>query len=206
MSANLLGKSVLAASLLLCVNLMLSCATVIEPVKPGAAAIPDADHGLVFGRIHLTRSGEGRHGNFRLPTDMRWWITEETEGRQYLIDRIPIDGPFAVALPTGSYHLTKVILNDALGTWQASLPATFSVRSRECTYLGTRNFHVQAGFFDGFITQQVLNEEPIAEVDLRRIIGDRSWPVMWAPFTSSTESAPIILTFQTQGTQLTSPP
>jgi len=206
MRANLLERSVLAAILLLCANFTLGCATVVVPLKPRAAAMLDSDHGLVFGRIHLTRSGEDHHPNLRLPIDMKWWVTEETKGRPFLIDHLPIDGPFVVKLPAGSYRLTAVNLDDALGLWQASLPTTFSVRSQECTYLGTWNLQVQTEFFDGSINRQVLNQEEQAEHDLRMIVGDISWPIMSAPLALATESSPIILTFRTQGTALTSPP
>ena len=143
--ANLLEATVLAGILLLCANFTLGCATVVAPLKPGPISMPESDHGLVLGRIHLTRSGDDYHTNLGLPIDVKWWVTEETRGRRFMTNHLPTDGRFVVKLSAGSYRLTEVTLDNPAGIWQASLPATFSVRPRECTYLETRNLNVKTG-------------------------------------------------------------
>jgi hypothetical protein len=181
------------------------CATVVTPLKPGAPALANANHGLMLGRIHLVWNGRDPRNGQRVPFVVKWRITEETRGTELLIDHVPVDGPFVVELPSGSYRLTAVSIDNALGMWQASLPAAFSVRSQECTYLGTWELDMRTGFFDGSISRHVLDEQEMAQHDLRTIIGEGTWPPMVAQLESPTQSS-LILTFQTQGTQLTSPP
>jgi hypothetical protein len=204
-SSGMLGRSILVGILLLSVSFTLGCATVVVPVKPGASTLADSNHGLVLGRIHLTSNGIDQRTGQRLPFVVKWQITEETRGTLFLIDHLPTDGPFVLVLPTGSYRVTAVSLDNALGIWQASLPTTFNVWSQECTYLGTWQLHMRTGFFDGSITRQVLDQQDRAQNDLGTIIGERSWPAMVAQLGSPMESS-LLLTFQTQGTQLTSPP
>ena len=171
----------------------------VVPLKPGSVAMEDSDHGLVFGRIHVTENGKER------PLDLKWLIAKGPHGRPVLIDELPIDGPFAVRLPAGSYRLTEVRLDIAQGVWQASLPATFTVRSRECTYLGTWELDLHTEFFSAGVTRQVHDEQKRDEDDFHRIFRAGSCPILKAPLASSMESS-ATLTGQAEGTQITSPP
>ena len=205
MSTDLLGRAVLVGTLLLGTSFTLSCATVVVPLKPGATAIEDSGHGLVFGRIHVTKNGKDQRAGILLPLDLKWLVTEEPHESQILIDELPIDGPFVVKLPTGSFRLTTVNLDFTLGMWQASLPTRFTVRSRECTYLGTWELDMQVGAFTGSITRQVKNQQKRDEEDLLRVIGARSCPILKAPLASPMDST-AILTDGVEGTELTSAP
>ena len=61
-------------------------------------------------------------------------------------------------------------------------------------------------FFSGSITRQVLDQQDLAQRDLRVTIkDDHAWPSMVVQLVAPIQS-PLVLTFQTQGTQLTSPP
>ena len=202
---GLRGGSILGSVILLSVHLTLGCATVVTPLIPRSSFVTDTKHGLVLGRIHLTWNGKDQRAGQRFPFDVKWRITEETVGTRFLVDQLPVDGPFVLKLPTGSYQLTAVSLDNPLGIWQASLPTTFHVRSQECTYLGTWDLNMKTEFFNGSLTRQVLDQRDLAEHDLGAILGDGSWPTMVAQLGSPMESS-LILTFQTRGTQLTSPP
>ena len=159
----------------------------------------DSGHGLVFGRIHVTENGKDQ------PLNLQWLITKGLHGRRVLIDGLPIDGPFAVQLPAGSYRLTEVRLDIAQGVWQAALPATFTVRSRECTYLGAWELDLHTEFFSAVITRQVHDEQKRDRDDFHMTFGAGSCPVLKAPLASSMESS-ATLTSQAEGTQMTSPP
>lgn len=136
---------------------------------------------------------------------MKWRLTDEKSGKQLVIDQVPVDGPFVLNLPVGSYRLTAVSFDNGLGMWQTPLPTSFTVRSKECTYVGTWDLTMQTEFFSGLLTRQVRDQQEQAEQDMRTIIGDRTRPPMVAQLGASGQS-PMILTFQTEGTQLTSPP
>lgn len=199
------GKAAFLGALFLGIGFTSGCATVVVPLKSGASAMEDADHGLVFGRIHLTENGKEQHAGGPLPLDLEWRITEESKGIKILVDELPVDGPFVVKLPIGSYHLTAVNLDITVGVWQASLPATFTVRSRECTYLGAWELDMQAGSFTGSITRHVRDQQKQDEEDLLRIIGASSCPILKAPLASPMDSS-LRLIDQVEGTELTSPP
>lgn len=199
MRANLAGSCILTGTLVVA-SLTLGCIAVVVPVKPGATEIADSDNGLVFGRIHLIRNGKDQRAGLRFPSDVEWWIAEKKQERRFVVDDLPIDGPFVVKLPSGHYRLTVVSFDDVLGEWQASLPATFTVQSHECTYLGTWELQMQVGLFTGEIARQVLNQLELAQDDLRMIIGDVSCPITTAPLESLTEGS-VRLTSPTPGTE-----
>ncbi len=64
---------------------------------------------------------------------------------------------------------------------------------------------MQTAFFTGSLTRRVHDQQEQAETDMRTIMGDRAWPAMVTQLGTSVQS-PLVLTAQTQGTQLTSPP
>ena len=183
----------------------MGCATVVTPLKPGAEISQDgSDHGYVLGRMHLQWNGKTQAvGQF--PFNMKWSLTDENSGTQLVIAQVPIDGPFMLNLPAGSYRLTAVSFDNALGVWRTPLPTSFSVRPQECTYVGTWDLAMQTEFFTGSLTRRVRDQQEQAEKDMRTIMGDRAWPPMVAQL-GAPEQSPMALTAQTQGTQLTSPP
>ncbi|BFU89223.1 MAG: hypothetical protein NTAFB01_04100 [Nitrospira sp.] len=183
----------------------MGCVTVVTPLKPGTGTSLEApDHGYVLGRVHLQWNGKPQTvGQF--PFNMKWRLTDEKSGKQLVIDQVPVDGPFVLNLPVGSYRLTAVSFDNGLGIWQTPLPTSFTVRPKECTYVGTWDLTMQTEFFSGLLTRQVRDQQEQAEQDMRTIIGDRTRPPMVAQLGAPGQS-PMILTFQTEGTQLTSPP
>lgn len=202
-------SSVVLVPVLLMLNVMLGCAAILSPMKPGANDSIKSDEGLVLGRIQLTdRNGvafESPKQPFRTSFHVQWRLKDQKLGKEFMVDALPKDGPFAVKLPTGSYQLTELSFDTALGSWQASLPTTFTVSSRVCTYLGTWELRTEAGFFDGSIVRHVVDQHNLAENDLKIFMQDSLGTSMVTELSSSMAS-PLILTSRTQGTDLTSPP
>lgn len=202
-------SSVVLVPVLLMLNVMLGCAAILSPMKPGANDSIKSDEGLVLGRIQLTdRNGvafESPKQPFRTSFHVQWRLKDQKLGKEFMVDALPKDGPFAVKLPTGSYQLTELSFDTALGIWQASLPTTFTVSSRVCTYLGTWELRTEAGFFDGSIVRHVVDQHNLAENDLKIFMQDSLGTSMVTELSSSMAS-PLVLTSRTQGTDLTSPP
>lgn len=202
-------SSVVLVPVLLMLNVMLGCAAILSPMKPGANDSIKSDEGLVLGRIQLTdRNGvafESLKQPFRTSFHVQWRLKDQKLGKEFMVDALPKDGPFAVKLPTGSYQLTELSFDTALGIWQASLPTTFTVSSRVCTYLGTWELRTEAGFFDGSIVRHVVDQHNLAENDLKIFMQDSLETSMVTELSSSMAS-PLVLTSRTQGTDLTSPP
>lgn len=187
----------------------LGCAAVLTPMKPGADGSVNADEGLVLGRIHVTGSGGEQLTSTDQPFHARfhvqWRVRDQALGKDFLVDGLPSDGPFVLKLRTGSYQLTALSFDTALGIWQISLPTGFTVSPQECTYLGTWELRTRAGFFDGSIFRRVLDQPSLAQSDLKTFLTEGLEPPMVTQLSSEVES-PLILTFRTQGTELTSPP
>ncbi len=201
------GRCLCLGLLLLSGPFVFGCATVVTPLQPGdLTSVPKPDHGLVLGRVHLVWNGKDQQTGIRRPLNVRWRITEEQSGTQLVMNHVPIDGPFVFDLPAGSYRLMVVSFDNSLGVWQTSLPATFSVRPQECTYLGTWELTMQTKLFSGSITRQVFDQRELAQRDLRATItDDHGWPPMVAQLVAPMQGS-LALTFRTQGTELTSPP
>lgn len=102
-------------------------------------------------------------------------------------------------LPTGSYQLTAFSFDTALGIWQASLPASFTVSTLGDTYLGTWELRMSAGLFDGCVSRQVIDQRILVESDLKAILDNGLRPPMIAQLGPAGES-PLIFPFRTQGT------
>ena len=191
--------------LLLSVLVVMGCATVVTPLKPSTVASVEApDHGYVLGRVNLQWNGKTQVTG-QSPFTMKWRLTNEKSGTQLVINQVPVDGPFVLSLPAGSYQLTAVSFDNSLGEWRTPLPASFSVQPQECTYVGTWDLTMQTRFFSGLLTRQVRDQQEQAEIDMRSIMGNRTWPPMVTQLGTSVQS-PLVLTAQIQGTQLTSPP
>lgn len=202
-SQGWLGRSL--TFLLLGLVVTMGCTSVVTPLKPDdVTSLEKPDQGYVLGRVHLQWNGKSQTVG-QSPFTMKWRLTDEKSGTQMVIDQVPVDGPFVLNLPAGSYRLTAVSFDNGLGVWRTPLPTSFSVRPQECTYVGTWDLTMQTKFFTGTLTRQVRNQQEQAETDMRTIMGDRAWPPMVAQLGEPGHS-PMVLTAQTQGTQLTSPP
>jgi hypothetical protein len=191
------AKSLCGSLLLLMVIVMFGCTDIVTPLQPGdQTSMRKPGHGLVLGRVHLTWNRADQRSSAPLPSDVRWLITEEKSGTHLWIDHVPVNGPFVVDLPTGSYQLTSVSLDDMLGVWHTSLPAMFIVRQEACTNLGTWELEMHTKSFVGSMRREVLDQQELARRDLRTIVGEetaRSLPMVTQLGTST--QSPLVFTF-----------
>ncbi|MDR4466062.1 MAG: hypothetical protein MRJ66_17545 [Nitrospira sp.] len=173
---------------ILAVSVTLGCASLRVPLSPSQVTMPDENHGLLLGKIHLTRDRKSPSEGLAWPKDMQWWVENEATRTRLIIAYLPVDGPFVVQLPVGSYRVTDISLAGTRGNWHTVLPTTFTIRSRECTALGTLDLEMQTGFFTGWMTQQVMHEEGIAPDELGGIYGAKGCPTLVAPLETPVKS------------------
>lgn len=170
-----LRRTIALVGTLLLSSFALGCMTVVTPVSSPDAAMTDQNHGLLVGSIHLTPNEKDLS-----PMYMKWWIEEETRGTHILLTHLPINVPFAVRVPAGSYRVTDASFHTGQGVWLTELPTKFTVLSRECTSLGMWNLELQSGFQAGWLTPQVSNEQVLAKDRLRSTSDGQSCPTVVA--------------------------
>ncbi|UVT20904.1 MAG: hypothetical protein H8K03_03015 [Nitrospira sp.] len=198
MSYSILRQGVLASVLLLSTGFLFGCTTVIKPVPPSEISIAEENQGLLFGTIHLTRNGKDQSTGLKWPGIMKWWVEDETHGKRFLISHIPIDGQFVMKLPTGSYRVTDISFESLRGIWHVLLPTTFTISSRECTSLGTWELEMHTGFFSGWITRHVSNEQQVDPEHFGNILQAKGCPTLVAPLESPVKRL-VKLHFHTRG-------
>lgn len=179
-------------------SMAMGCASLRVPLSPSQIAIPDEDHGLLLGKIHLTRDGKSPSEGLSWPKEMKWWVEDEATGTRLMIGHLPVDGPFAVHLPVGSYRVTDISLAGTRGIWHTVLPTTFTIRPRECTALGTLDLEMQTGFFTGWMARQVSHEKGIDAEDMGETYGAQGCPTQVAPLETSVKSV-VRKQFPTRG-------
>jgi len=199
MKAKLLKRSILVAALLLSVSTIAGCTSVVVPLSPEVIAMTDDDDGLLFGHIHLTQDGKDRSTGLRWPIDMKWSIEEKTHKRKLLIAHLPVDGPFVVKLPAGSYRITGISFDSTRGVWHTLLPARFDIQPGACTSLGIWKLQMRTRFFAGWITREVFNGQELAQDDPWKILAARGCPVLAPPLESPVGNS-LRLSFHTRGT------
>ena len=174
-----LRRAITLAGVLFGAGFLLGCMTVVKPVSSSEAMTTDDKHGMLFGGIHLTQSEKDLSGSLEGPMYMKWRIQEETDGTHILLSRLPLDGPFAVKLPTGSYRVTDVSFHTNQGVWHTEIPTTFRVLSGECTSLGLWKLELQNEFRAGWLTRKTFDERKVLnENDTARIADTRSCPIV----------------------------
>ncbi len=198
MNKTTLYHSFVVGVALLIGSMAVGCASLRVPLSPSQIAIPDEDHGLLLGKIHLTRDGKSPSEGLSWPKEMKWWVEDEATGTRLMIGHLPIDGPFAVQLPVGSYRVTDISLAGTRGIWHTVLPTTFTIRPRECTTLGTLDLEMQTGFFTGWMTRQVSHENGGDAEDLGETYGAQGCPTLVAPLETPVKSV-VRKQFPTRG-------
>ncbi len=188
MNRNTLYHGLGMVASVLVVSMAVGCASLRVPLVPSHIAIPDEDHGLLLGKIHLTRDGKSPSEGLGWPKEMKWWVEDEATGTRLMIGHLPLDGPFAVQLPVGSYRVTDISLAGTRGIWHTMLPTTFTIRPRECTALGTLDLEMQTGFFTGWMTRQVSHEKGIAYGKMGEMYGAQGCPTLVAPLETPVKS------------------
>lgn len=181
--------SVMVVCILLVAHFAPGCATV-APVTPIGA---DEGQGLLFGHMHLVWNETEHSDGFGQPVDMKWWIEEETQGKRFLTAYIPTQGPFTLKLPAGSYRVREISFYSPRGVWHSALPTTFQIEPQGCTSLGAWKLQLQTGFFGGWITREVHNQESPHQ-DFQRIVTPDNCPTAQASLDASVRR-PLKLTF-----------
>src|SRR5574337_2207435 len=159
MSDSFFCHTVSLLGILILTSVALGCTTVVAPVSHPEAMIPDQNHGLLVGAVYLDRNEANLSSGLTWPRYIKWLIEEETNGSRILLSRLPLDGPFAVKLPPGSYRITDVSLHSDQGVWYTGLPTTFRVQSGGCTNLGVWNLELKKEFRVGWLIQEVSNQQ-----------------------------------------------
>jgi len=139
--------------------LLSACAEVPRPLPPGSSVQERSGQSLVFGRIAMIRDGEDRMTSLpSFPRSFGWELLEAHSGKKFVVDPLTENGFFALPLPAGLYHVTKLRYEDRYGLWEGTLAASFSVKPGSLTYVGTWQITF-AGLGPGVpITGRVLND------------------------------------------------
>jgi hypothetical protein len=124
--------------LLLFAAMLSGCAEFVRPVQPGEPVVEKTGTGLIVGRIAINRDGEDRMTSLPgFPRSFGWELIQAETGKKFVVDPLTENGFFALPLPAGIYHLTKLRYEDRYGLWEGILAASFSVKPGSPTYLGT---------------------------------------------------------------------
>jgi len=136
----------------------------------------------------MIRDGEDRMTSLpSFPRSFGWELLEAHSGKKFVVDPLTENGFFALPLPAGLYHVTKLRYEDRYGLWEGTLAASFSVKPGSLTYVGTWQITF-AGLGPGVpITGRTLNDlkEDRAELEERYAINAR--PVTVALLESAPE-------------------
>ena len=156
--------------------LLSACAEVPRPLSPGSSVSEHSGQSLVFGRMAMIRDGEDRMTSLpSFPRSLGWELLEAHSGKKFVVDPLTENGFFALPLPAGLYHVTKLRYEDRYGLWEGTLAASFSVKPGSLTYVGTWQITF-AGLGPGVpITGRTLNDlkEDRAEFEERYAINAR---------------------------------
>lgn len=169
-------------------SLILACAEVPRPLSAGTSVSNDPGQSIVFGRIAIVRDGEDRMStSASFPRSFGWELLLAQGDRKFVVDSLTENGLFALALPAGIYHVTKLRYEDWYGAWEGTVAASFSVKPGTITYLGTWEITF-AGLGPGVsVTARTSNnlEEDHDEFDARYAIDAR--PLTVAMIQSTAE-------------------
>ena len=146
-------------SLIASTALLSGCADLIRPLEPDSPLPEKPGYGIAFGRIAVMRDGEDRMTSLpSFPRSFGWELVQAETGKKVVVDPLTEHGVFAVPLPAGIYHVTKLRYEDRDGLWEGTLAASFSVKPSSLTYVGTWQITF-AGLGPGVpITGRTLND------------------------------------------------
>ncbi len=176
-----LQRAIALVGILLYATVSFGCMTVVKPASSSEAMTADDQHGILFGGIHLTQKENDLSAGPEWPIYMKWWVQEETHGTHILLSRLPLNVPFAVKLPAGSYRITDVSLHSSQGVWHTELPKTFTVLSGECTSLGLWKLELQDELRFGWLTHEKSDEKVRAKNDMESMVEARGCHQIAAP-------------------------
>jgi len=128
MNYPILRRGMVLIGILVSTHFALGCTSVVAPVSHSELATTDKNHGLLVGTIHLTHARKSQPSDSKWSGEMKWWVEEQTSGSRMLIKHLPLNGPFVLKLPPGSYRVTDITLTSVRGLWHTVLPTTFSIQ------------------------------------------------------------------------------
>ena len=115
-----------------------ACAEFPRPLSQGSSVSEHFDQSLILGRIAVIRDDEDRMTSSpSFPRSFGWKLIQAETGKKFVVDPLTEKGFFALPLPAGIYHVTKLVYEDRAGIWEGSLAATFIVKPTGLTYVGT---------------------------------------------------------------------
>ena len=177
MNCSVFRSVCMAVLLLMIAEISFGTTAVVVPQSASDTVEVDQGHGVLLGANHLTigliRNGQGHSPDLTWSNVMTWRLEEVTGRKRSLAVQLPLNGPFAMRLPVGSYRVTQISLDSSVGTWHAVLPTTFEIRPWECTSLGTSMLQMQVGFVTGWITRRVHAEQELVGNNHEQIHGGK---------------------------------
>ncbi len=151
-------------------SLLAGCAELVRPVEPGTALTERPGHGLVFGRVAVIRDGEDQLSTLpSFPKEFGWVLTHLKSGKRFVVSPLTENGMFTLALPVGSYELTKLMYEERAGLWEGHLLARFTVQPDKLTYLGTLEIQFTNLGPSSKILGKVVDQQDEARDDLKQI-------------------------------------
>ncbi|MFY4728198.1 hypothetical protein [Nitrospira sp. BLG_2] len=190
---SVLQRTVVLVGILFWVSLSLGCTNVVRPISSSEGMTTEDKQGILVGGIHLAQNDKELSADHNGSMYMKWWIQEETHGTDILLSRLPLDGPFAVKLPVGSYRVTDVSLHTSKGIWHIGLPKSFTVHSGECTSLGVWKLEPQSEFRSGWLTPERVDERGLTQNDRGHIIEPKGCTLMTAPHSNEQSAMRVSL-------------
>jgi hypothetical protein len=134
--------------------------------------------GLVFGRIAVIRDGEDQLSAVpSFPKEFGWVLTQARSSKRYVVSPLTQDGLFALDLPAGTYHVTKLMYEERAGLWEGSLLAGFTVQPGTLTYLGTWQIEFLNLGAGAKVSGKVLNQMDEAREDLQQRYAGNQRPI-----------------------------
>ena len=129
-----------------------ACVTVVRPIP---TTFPDQG-AVAFGQIKVILSGPSH----------RWYEPEvrfielynHALDRRFRIDVESDDSLFAISLPEGDYHLTRVQIREGGFRGMAEFTTAFHLDADTVNYLGTWTFAVGSPYYDRAIVMMVSSD------------------------------------------------
>jgi hypothetical protein len=125
-----------------------------------------------------------------------WWLTREDSRERVVVHTLTQEGPFVVNLPAGRYRVTGLIYDEGAAVWEGRLPATFTVKAGEATYLGTWEIQFVKVGMAGKVSGKVVDQLNKAQRELRETYTGAPKPISVALLDSAREGYFSIVEFR----------
>lgn len=188
-------KSILSFAAVSVGVLVSACAVPVLPLSPGTTQVENSTRGLVFGRVQVMRDGYDQMA-YSFGKEFGWWLTREDSEERVVVRTLTQDGPFVVNLPVGRYRVTGLIYDEGAAVWEGRLPATFTVKAGEATYLGTWEIQFVKTGMAGKVSGRVVDQLGKASGELRETYQGAPKPISVALLESARDGYFSIVEFR----------